>query len=267
MPLLEIITHDKTDPEVAGLAFKVGNKQGKTVITVKDVPGFYVNRCLGPFMAECTGLLQEGVDPLTLDRTMKEFGYPVGPITLADEVGLDVAMHVNEFLAKHLGDRMLGADIGALRAMVDAGFLGRKSGKGFFTYEAVTGKFKKSDKGKEYSKETIQNRMCARFVKEAILCLQDEIIRNPVDGDIGAVFGVGFPPFRGGPFRYADQEGIQVTLLGLTPCFSAPAVTKFPCAQTLCDRMSRYADEHGPQFTPPPLLVDMAKSGKKFHNE
>ena len=106
MPLLEIITHEGTSKDAAALATSVGLKQGKTVIVVKDVPGFFVNRCLGPFMVEAIALLQDGVPVEKLDKTMKGFGLPVGPITLADEVGIDVAAHVAEFMGDKIGNRM-----------------------------------------------------------------------------------------------------------------------------------------------------------------
>lgn len=259
MPLLEIIPHAGTDPAVTSAAFDFGLKQGKTVIVVKDVPGFYVNRCLGPFMAEVTALLREGVPPEKLDRAMKDFGFPVGPVTLADEVGIDVASHVQSFLGKELGDRMAGGDPAALQEMVSKGLLGRKSGKGFYTYGSGKSKEKALNpdavnllkkyliagaKGDTYDDKLIADRMSARFVKEALLCLQDGIIRSAADGDIGAVFGIGFPPFRGGPFRHVDAVG----------------------AQKLVDQMSKFADQYGSHFSPPQILVDYAKAGKTFRN-
>jgi hypothetical protein len=137
MPLLEIITHEGTAPHVTAAAFEVGARQGKTVIVVKDVPGFYVNRCLGPYMAEIMALLQHGVEPQRLDKVMRDFGFPVGPIALADEVGIDVAGHVQTFLGSHLGQRMHGAVGGAtlLENMLKGKLLGRKSGAGFYVYE------------------------------------------------------------------------------------------------------------------------------------
>jgi enoyl-CoA hydratase / long-chain 3-hydroxyacyl-CoA dehydrogenase len=266
MPLLEIITHPDTAPHVVATAMEVGSKQGKTPILVKDVPGFYVNRCLAPYMVEVTALAKEGVKLELLDHSMKEFGMPVGPITLCDEVGIDVSNHVGKFMSTaDLGDRMLGGDQTLIATMVEKGWLGRKSGKGFYLYPPQEGKGKKkSASGKkqlnpemltamkvfipnansvELPMEEIQQRLISRFINEAAYCLQDGIIRNPVDGDIGAVFGIGFPPFLGGPFRLLDSTGTQ----------------------KLVDKMLTFRDRFGPQFEPCQLLKDYAASGKKFH--
>jgi len=259
MPLLEVITHDKTSKEVAAAAVEVGLRQGKVVIVVKDVPGFYVNRSLGPYMVETMALVQDGVELEKLDKAMRDFGFPVGPISLADEVGIDVALHVQSFLAQHLGVRMSGGSPKILEELVSKGFLGRKSGKGFFLYPKEKKKgpkeinaealevVKSLQQGRtplELTKEEIQTRMASRFVNEAIFCLQDGIVSSPVEGDIGAVFGIGFPPFLGGPFHYVDTFGVQ----------------KFN------DMMLRYRDKYGEQFTPAPLLAEHAKANKKFHS-
>jgi len=263
MPLLEIITHPGTSNETASKAVDVGVRQGKTCIVVKDVPGFYVNRCLGPFLAESMSIIEAGTSLESLDKAMKDFGLPVGPITLADEVGVDVANHVGVFLREHLGTRMLGSDPAAMQEMVDKGFLGRKSKpdgsgatKGFYMYppgkskgkkqlnpEAVTlmAKFKKEDL--KLSTEDVQQRMICRFVNEAVLCLEDGIISSATDGDIGAVFGMGFPPFIGGPFRYVDAVG----------------------ADKFVAMMEGYAEKYGAQFTPCALLKQHAAEGKRFH--
>ena len=260
MPLLEIITHKGTAPEVAASAMAVGSKQGKTPIFVKDVPGFYVNRCLAPFMTEVVALVKEGVDLNEMDKALKDFGMPVGPITLCDEVGIDISYHVAAFMSKaDLGVRMDGGDPSFLKGMIDKGMVGRKSGKGFYLYpkDAKKGATKQLNpevveliksvaplNPVKVSKEDIQMRCIGRFINEAAFSLQDEVIRSPVDGDIGAVFGIGFPPFKGGPFRMLDQTGTS----------------------NFIDKMYRYRDTMGMQFEPCQLLKDYAASGKKFHS-
>lgn len=254
MPLLEIIPHSGTSESTIATAFEVGSKQGKTCIVVKDVPGFYVNRCLGPYLVEVSALLRDGVPLETLDKAVKNFGMPVGPITLADEVGIDVTSHVAHFLSNaDLGVRMDGGDVSLMSTMIDKGWLGKKSGQGFYTYQgkkkSINAEVQAYVKGfatrnLNLDEKAIQDRIIGRFVNEAAKCVEDEIIADPVVGDIGLVFGTGFAFFRGGPFRYLDQIG----------------VTNF------VDQMNRLADEYGPQFEPCQLLKDHAKTNKRFHS-
>jgi enoyl-CoA hydratase/long-chain 3-hydroxyacyl-CoA dehydrogenase len=255
MPLLEIIRHEGTSDSTAARAVDVGLRQGKTCVVVKDVAGFYVNRCLGPYIAETLSLIESGVKPDHLDKLVTKWGLPVGPITLADEVGIDVASHVNHTLSEALGVRMTGGDPKLFEEFISRKFLGKKSGKGFYVQpkskkekktinqEAmdIVQRFQKTDL--KLSDEDVVNRLVSRFVNEAVLCVQDEIIASPTEGDIGAVFGVGFPPFIGGPFRFVDRIGSG----------------KFN------DMMLRYAEKYGEQFTPCQLIQDMAKTNKKFH--
>merc|ERR1719244_380884 len=218
MQLLEIITTDQTSKDTTAAAVSVGLKQGKTVIVVKDGPGFYTTRILMPTLIEALCILQEGMGPAELDKRGKMFGFPVGPMTLTDEVGIDVGDHIAKHLSEVLGPRMSGGDINILSEMVAKGFCGRKSGKGMFDYTkgkgkkpineealAILKKNKKAPLAEALSDEEIAMRLCTRMTNEAIMCLQEGILNSPVDGDTGAVFGLGFPPFRGGPFRYPEE--------------------------------------------------------------
>jgi len=251
MPLLEVIVTDRTAPEATATAVAVGKKQGKTVIVVRDGPGFYTSRILAPYMNEAAQLLVEGAAVEDLDRAMVSFGFPVGPITLLDEVGIDVGEKVAKILHGALGERMTPP--AALHDVVAAGRLGRKNRKGFYTYD---GKKKRVDETvydllpggrarKHLPAEEIQERLMLQMVNEAILCLGEGILRSARDGDVGAVFGLGFPPFRGGPFRWADTVGTRALLA----------------------RMETLRSRHGARFAPAPLLAERGVKDAPFHGE
>ncbi len=252
MPLLEIIATDKTAPEAIATSVAFGKRQGKTVIVVRDGPGFYTTRILGPYMNEATRLFAEGVDPHAIDNALVKFGFPVGPITLADEVGIDVGTKVGPVLQAAFGERM--APPGASDALIKAGFLGRKAGKGFYIYDSSkkgekpvnTGIYKLLEvtPGKALDPSEIVERCVFMMLNEAVYCLQEGILFEPMHGDIGAIFGLGFPPFRGGPFRYIDREG----------------------ARSIVARLETLADQYGPRFTPAPLLKEKAKKNQRFYS-
>ena len=256
MPLLEIITTEQTEDWVTATAREVGIQQGKHVIVVNDGPGFYTTRILAPFMNEALMLLEEGISIEELDSHMKQFGFPVGPAALFDEVGIDVAAHITEVLSDLFGERGVDPSRKPTELFED-GFKGKKNRKGFYNYESNKGKTKKKDPNKEIyryfggpdrksmDRETVQQRMVLTMVNEAAWCLQEEILNNPTDGDLGAVLGLGFPPFLGGPFRFIDREG----------------------AGTIVDNLRKFEQKHGPRFTPAGILEDYAQSSKKFHRD
>jgi 3-hydroxyacyl-CoA dehydrogenase / enoyl-CoA hydratase / 3-hydroxybutyryl-CoA epimerase len=254
MPLLEIIKTDKTADWVIATAYDVGLKQDKTVIVVNDGPGFYTTRILAPFMNEALLLLEEGAAIEQLDRAMKQFGFPVGPVALFDEVGIDVGAHVAETLSDKFETRGAKTSKKA-KELVEAGYKGRKNKKGFYRYEKGSKKKKEINpeiyeffggaNRKSFKDDEIQQRLSLMMVNEAVYCLQENILLSPADGDLGAILGLGFPPFLGGPFRYIDREG----------------------ADTIVKRMEVLQKEHGARFKPADLLLEKSKKNQDFHND
>jgi 3-hydroxyacyl-CoA dehydrogenase/enoyl-CoA hydratase/3-hydroxybutyryl-CoA epimerase len=256
MPLLEIITTDQTADWVTATAREVGIRQGKHIIVVNDGPGFYTTRILAPFMNEALMLLEEGIAINELDKQMKQFGFPVGPAALFDEVGIDVAAHITEVLSDLFAERDVHPSTKPTELFED-GYKGKKNKKGFYTYEKDGSKTKKKEPNEaiyqyfggagrqSIDPETVQQRMTLTMVNEAAWCLQEDILRNPTDGDLGATLGLGFPPFLGGPFRYIDREGVD----------------------SIVRRLENFQEKHGTRFKPAKILKDHAKSGKKFHQD
>jgi 3-hydroxyacyl-CoA dehydrogenase/enoyl-CoA hydratase/3-hydroxybutyryl-CoA epimerase len=227
-----------------------GRAIGKTVIVVNDAPGFYVNRILAPYLNEAGALLDAGAPIEAIDEAMEKFGFPVGPLTLLDEVGLDIAAKSGAILHQAFGERMAPSQ--AMRAVVNAGRVGRKGKTGFYSYDAE-GKKGQVDTSvyallpnparASFSTEEIQQRCALALANEAVRTLEEGIVRTPRDGDIGAVFGIGFPPFRGGPFRWIDSQG----------------------AAKVVDALEDLSARFAPRFTPSDLLVSMARRGDRFY--
>ncbi len=258
MPLLEVIRTKETAPEVVATAVAVGKKQGKTVIVVNDGVGFYTSRILAPYMNEASYLLTEGCSIQALDKAMTSWGWPVGPITLLDEVGIDIAAHIGPVLLEAFGDRMIPPP--TMAKLITDGRKGRKNEKGFYLYGEAA---KKKGKGKhidesvyttlglsvpdakssKFSAQEIQDRCNLQFINEALHCFGEGVLRSPRDGDMGAIFGLGFPPFLGGPFRYVDS---------LSP-------------KTVLNKIKRFQEQLGTRWTPAPILEEMVKSGKRFY--
>ncbi len=259
MPLLEIIVTEKTAEWVTATAFEVGRRQGKTCIVVKDGPGFYTTRILAPLLNETLVLLSEGAAVEAIDRAMKQFGFPVGPVTLLDEVGIDVGAHVTRVMADFFAKRGVEPNP-VIQQLYDAGYYGKKNKKGFYRYDSNgrswlgrRRKHKEVNLGiyrffggpsrKPFGAEVIQQRLSLVMINEAVLCLQEGILQSPEDGDLGAVLGLGFPPFRGGPFRYVDSIG----------------------AGQIVEWLKRYEQRYGARYTPAGLLKEYAQKQKAFY--
>jgi 3-hydroxyacyl-CoA dehydrogenase/enoyl-CoA hydratase/3-hydroxybutyryl-CoA epimerase len=247
MPLLEIIRHPGTSEETLATTVEVGRKMGKTIIVVNDGPGFFTSRVLGPFVNEALFLLEGGARIDRIDKVMTGWGWPVGPLALLDEVGLDIAYHAGKVMVEHAGERAKASPIFEL--MITDGRLGRKAKKGFYDYRKQPKRVSPSvydvifwDE-KPVDDQEIVERCWMQMLNETARCIEDGVIENPADIDIGVIFGFGFPPFRGGLLREADRVGVGYVV----------------------DRLDGYAARHGLRLEPAQLLRDMARRGERFH--
>ncbi len=216
---------------------------------VADRPGFWVNRILSPYFVEAGHLVMEGVPIEVIDRVMVRFGFPVGPIALLDEVGLDVAAKGGVVMREAFGDRL--APAAGIGKMVEAGRLGRKAASGFYLYHEGH----KTDPDPKVAElfgikplatvdeAQVERRLLYPLLNEAARALAEGVVRSPRDGDIGAIFGIGYPPFRGGPLRTIDAVGA-----------SAVATT-----------LQELARAHGERFAPCEALVELAGRGGRFY--
>ena len=203
MPLVEIIRGNESSEDVVQKALAFGRKIGKLPLPVKSSPGFLVNRILMPYLLEAVTMVGEGVPPEVVDKAATDFGMPMGPIELADTVGLDICKSVAEILSAAL-DMPLPDN---LNAMAEANKLGKKSGEGFYRYK--NGKAEKN-KGARYGDvQKVQDRLVMRLLNEATACLREEIVASDDLIDAGVIFGTGFAPFRGGPIHYIRDAGKQ----------------------------------------------------------
>lgn len=217
---------------------------------VKDGAGFFVNRILAPYMNEAARLVLAGEPIENVDKALLKFGFPVGPITLLDEVGIDVGGKVAAILREELGERF--EPPAAFDKLLDDERKGKKNQKGFYQYgKGVKGKpvdqsvykLLGIEPSAQFDNQEMAELCILPMLNEAAYCLAEDIIRSPRDGDIGSVFGIGFPPFRGGPFRYMDSLGIDVVV----------------------DKLERLAAERGDRYQPAPLLKQMAEQGQSFY--
>jgi len=251
MQLVEIVRGPRTSPAALDTALTFVKAIGKLPVLVKDSPGFLVNRILLPYMVESVRLFNEGVDVTRLDRLMLDFGMPMGPLRLTDEVGLDVAQHVAVDLQNRLAKPVPIND--TLVKMIEKGWLGKKSGTGFYVFpkekgakESPNGQLaflQTNGKGRAQDDATLRDRMVLVMVNEAARCLEEGVVAAPEDVDFGMIFGTGWAPFRGGPLRYADARGV------------ADVVAQLRKLQT----------DVAPYFEPCAKLVNMAQSQARFY--
>ncbi|KZX77754.1 multifunctional fatty acid oxidation complex subunit alpha [Oleiphilus sp. HI0009] len=255
MPLVEVIRGEKTSEETIATTVAYAQAMGKTPVVVNDCPGFLVNRILFPYFGGFAALMRDGADFQRVDKIMEKFGWPMGPAYLLDVVGMDTANHGGEVMAEGYPDRM-GKDFKtAIDVMFEAGRFGQKNDKGFYAYELDRkGKQKKVvdesvydmikpvvASSNEFTDEEIIERMMVPLCIETVRCLEDGIVDTAAEADMGLIFGIGFPPFRGGALRYIDSIGIEE--------FNKIA--------------DKYADL-GALYTPTEGMREMAKTGKKF---
>jgi 3-hydroxyacyl-CoA dehydrogenase/enoyl-CoA hydratase/3-hydroxybutyryl-CoA epimerase len=251
MPLVEIVRGKKTSEETVSAIATLSRKLGKLPVIVNDGPGFLVNRILMPYLNEAAVMLAQGATIGEIDQALLQFGMPMGAFILLDEIGIDVAHKVADILHRGLGDRVKPAPL--LAVLYQEGYLGKKNGKGFYRYEgrkrsgpdtALASRLRTGAGNREHiGKEEIVERAVLLMIKEAALCLEEKIIDRPDLLDAALIFGIGFPPFRGGLLRYADKLG----------------------AQTVVEELEGYEKKYGDRFAPPQSLSEMGKEGRKFY--
>jgi 3-hydroxyacyl-CoA dehydrogenase/enoyl-CoA hydratase/3-hydroxybutyryl-CoA epimerase/enoyl-CoA isomerase len=257
MPLVEIIRGAKSSPEAIATAVSYAQAMGKTPVVVNDCAGFLVNRVLFPYFAGFMKLVEDGVDFTRIDKAMEKWGWPMGPAFLLDVVGIDTAVHADKVMAAAFPDRMAHTGETASEVMFKAQRFGQKNGKGFFIYKPEKkGPPKKSidpevapllapimkGDGKAVTDQEIVERMMLPMLLECSRCLEDKIVDTPVEVDLSLVYGLGFPPFRGGIFRWADSLG----------------------AKALVETSEKYA-KLGKLYEPTAQLRALATAGKTFH--
>ncbi|MBT1063050.1 fatty acid oxidation complex subunit alpha FadJ [Bowmanella sp. Y26] len=250
MPLAEVIPHAGTSDATISTTVDFARKQGKTPIVVKDGAGFYVNRILAPYMNEAACVLLAGEPIEQIDQALLNFGFPVGPMKLLDEVGIDIGAKISPILVQELGERFRAPE--AFDKLLADDRKGKKNKRGLYKYSG-----KKPGKevdesvysllgispSQKFSHDQISERCVLLMLNEAAMCLAENVIRSPRDGDIGAIFGIGFPPFLGGPFRYMDSLGINHVVA----------------------RLEHYQGLYGDKFSPAPLLKEMVEQDRSFY--
>ena len=253
-PLLEVVAGERSSPRAIATCVEFGRRQGKTVIVVRDGPAFYCARILSSWFNEALWQLSEGLSIESIDWALVEFGFPVGPFARLDDLGIDVGAGLGRVVHEALGERMRPPP--AIARLLADGRLGRRNGRGFYNYEIRGRERRGAVDGSVYT--TVQSwpvltrpatqiaqRCVLAMMNEAMYCLGEGIVQCARDGDVGAVFGAGFPAFLGGPFRYVDSLG----------------------AGYVVERLESWAAQCGDRFRPAPLLAEMAKKGARFYPE
>jgi 3-hydroxyacyl-CoA dehydrogenase/enoyl-CoA hydratase/3-hydroxybutyryl-CoA epimerase len=253
MPLVEVVRGELSSDEAVATVFALARRLEKTPVIVRDGPGFLVNRILAPYLNEAGWLLTEGAKVEDIDRALRDFGMPMGPLRLLDEVGLDVARHAGRVMADAFGERLAAPP--PMRALEHSKLLGRKGGIGFYRYEGEQPKgvnpeiyatlgAASASAATPPGADEIRERAVLAMINEAARALGDGIAARPGDVDVAMITGTGFPPFRGGLLRYADSLGTRAVLT----------------------RMERLEHRHGERFEPAPLLRERAASGRGFYD-
>jgi 3-hydroxyacyl-CoA dehydrogenase / enoyl-CoA hydratase / 3-hydroxybutyryl-CoA epimerase len=258
MPLVEVVLGEQTSREAALSVAALAVRLGKTPVLVKDVAGFLVNRLLGPYLDEAVRLFADGCSPRRIDYLMLDFGMPMGPLRLLDEVGLDIADHASASLFAAYGARMQAcADLDAMRA---PDRLGRKTGRGFYVYpkgkkarETLAtdlAKFQSEKTADQLSDEEIVDRLVLSMLNEGVRALEEEVVASASDLDLATVFGMGFAPFHGGLLHYADRIGAEALVTRLERLADATDVSARPGGRE--------------KFQPAARLREMAQTGARF---
>jgi 3-hydroxyacyl-CoA dehydrogenase / enoyl-CoA hydratase / 3-hydroxybutyryl-CoA epimerase len=254
MALVEVILGKKTSDKALATALDYVRAIKKTPIVVRDSRGFYANRCVGNYIHEGHVMLLEGVPPAMIENVARMAGMPVGPLALNDEVGLDLALKILEATKRDLGDEVIDpAQESLLRAMVvDHGRSGRKNGKGFYDYPAQGSKslwagldsFQTEKRDPDWIDiRELKQRFLVVQAVEAARVMEEGVVTDPREADVGSIIGFGFAPFTGGTLSYIDGMGAENFV-------------------ALCEKL---AEKYGKRFAPPQLLVDMAKSHQSFY--
>jgi 3-hydroxyacyl-CoA dehydrogenase/enoyl-CoA hydratase/3-hydroxybutyryl-CoA epimerase len=245
MKLIEVVVGENTSDETRERALAFARQVGKLPVLVQDKPGFLVNRVLFPYLLDAAGLFEDGLDAEAIDGALTAWGMPMGPLRLIDEIGVDITVDIATTLEKAYGARDVTP--GLLRKMQGEKWIGRKAAVGFYTYRdkeqrpnELIAQWRRPEGGQAGG--DIANRLMFLMVNEAARCLEEKVVASPEDADYGMVLGTGFPAFRGGPLRFAENFGLQ----------------------RVAEEMRRLAQDDQ-KFAPCDLLLQHAKNGTTFY--